>query len=120
MQLRTEVPMTTSTGALLESAKGHLLANGWMQNRYTRTETGEICLLRALFLASRELSWPRQPVYQSVAECDAFLRPLIGGQHLSVWNDCADREPEEVLALLDAGIALANARSDSRSLTPRS
>ena len=110
--------MTIPTSELLESAKKHLLANGWTQNRYTRTETGEICLLRALFLASRDLSWPRQPVYQGVAECNAFLRPLIGGQHLSVWNDCAGRQPEEVLALLDAGIALASNRSEGRSLTP--
>jgi hypothetical protein len=100
--------MPTPTGALLESARNHLLANGWTQHRYTRTDTGEICILRALFLASRDLTWPAHPVYRGVSECDALLRDLVGGQNLSAWNDRQERTPEDVLSLLDAAIALAN------------
>jgi hypothetical protein len=106
-----------STADLMESAKNHLLARGWTQHRYARRDTGEICVMKALYLASRELTWPRQPVYHGVAECVSALRPLVGEQPLSVWNDCGERTPEDVLALLDAGIALVTGPSESVSRT---
>jgi len=98
--------VTTST--LLESAKDHLLARGWTQHRFMRRETGEICLMRALFLASRDLTWPSRPVYHGVAECVAVLQSLVNSASLQDWNDDETRRPEDVLRLLDVGIEAAD------------
>lgn len=118
--------MTTSD--YLKAARQELLTRGWCQGDTENPVTGEVCVMGAMakaWLSAR----PGPFVFRDDSACRPAAKilrdlvPPIPSKALNMqklnpvawWNDEPGRTPEEVLALFDAAIALAEQREQAEA-----
>lgn len=103
--------MTTSES--LKAAKAVLLDRGWFQGDFVNDVTGEVCIVGAMNIV--EDGTPRcdddalyaESVASQILHCLVFLDRC---DDIGEWNDMHGRTPEEVLALFDRAIAIAESK----------
>lgn len=93
--------MTTVT--ILKTAREHIQKYGWTQGEYGRL-TGPCCIAGSVFVTHPTMSLNLNKPF-------VFLQKAIGADSIPAWNDTSGRTVEEVLAVFDRAIALAEAET---------
>jgi hypothetical protein len=98
-----------TTRETLQIARAALMQQGWCQGSW-QDENGRLCTVGALRRAAHETH------EQFAMEAYELLCQLSGAYHLASWNDCMERTLQDVLALFDAAIVIAQ-QQEAHDLT---
>lgn len=98
------------TSDILKRTKAVLLSRGWFQGDYVNPITGEVCIVGAMNIAKEGIPFPDDDDDDEPDPAHDLVSNLCFKEwceDIGQWNDMHGRTPEQVLALMDRAIALA-------------